>query len=283
MAKRKKSKESKKSFGYSVELTGLILILIGIIGFGFGYIGMMIKKFAMFLAGTWCVVILISLIIIGAYMLIKREMPKFFSSRLMGLYVIFIVILAGSHFEFVIIYQSVKGIFMVTYNNYMERMSTITTATALNSIGTTSIVIGGGFTGALFISLFYSLFGLTGTKIVLWVLTIFGLILTLNITIADIFRKIKELFSKIFKHETKPKQIVVDENGVVYDNEIKNEPKVEVKKEEEQNKVIITSIDDLKKNEVKVEEKPLEPEPEEDTGIYRLPSISILDPIKIKK
>ena len=37
MAKKKKGKqEETKAFGYSVELTGLILILIGLIGFGFG-------------------------------------------------------------------------------------------------------------------------------------------------------------------------------------------------------------------------------------------------------
>ena len=45
MAKRKKSKESKSSPTYSVELTGLILILIGIIGMGFGIIGNFIKQF----------------------------------------------------------------------------------------------------------------------------------------------------------------------------------------------------------------------------------------------
>ena len=40
MAKKKKSKEeSKENFQYSVELTGLILILLGIIGFGFGPVG----------------------------------------------------------------------------------------------------------------------------------------------------------------------------------------------------------------------------------------------------
>ena len=36
MAKKKKTKEaSQESFQYSVELTGLLLILIGIIGVGF--------------------------------------------------------------------------------------------------------------------------------------------------------------------------------------------------------------------------------------------------------
>ena len=82
MAKRKKSKENKNKFSYSIEFTGLILILIGIIGFGFGYIGMILKKFAMFLPGTWWFVILAFLIIVGCYMLIKRSMPKFFSAKL---------------------------------------------------------------------------------------------------------------------------------------------------------------------------------------------------------
>ena len=59
MAKKKKSKETNNN-GYSVELTGLILILIGIIGFGFGFIGSLLKKFAMFLAGTWWILVLTS-------------------------------------------------------------------------------------------------------------------------------------------------------------------------------------------------------------------------------
>ena len=59
MAKKKKTKDSSNNSSYSVELTGLILILIGVIGFGFGFIGSILKKFAMFLAGTWWMVILI--------------------------------------------------------------------------------------------------------------------------------------------------------------------------------------------------------------------------------
>ena len=81
MAKKKKSTANEKdSFLYSVELTGLILILIGLIGFGFGPVGSFIKKFAMFLVGGWAwIFLLISLIALGAYMLFKRKLPKFFS------------------------------------------------------------------------------------------------------------------------------------------------------------------------------------------------------------
>ena len=76
MAKKKKSKESSATSRYSVELIGLILILIGIIGFGFGFVGSLIKKFAMFLAGSWWIVVLIFTIILGIYMLYKRKMPN---------------------------------------------------------------------------------------------------------------------------------------------------------------------------------------------------------------
>ena len=69
MAKRKKSKSTKKeSFSYSVELTGLLLILIGIIGVGFGPVGNLIKKFAMFLLGNWWILILLLVLFLGAYM-----------------------------------------------------------------------------------------------------------------------------------------------------------------------------------------------------------------------
>ena len=60
MAKKKKtSSQESGNFEYSVELTGLILILIGLIGFGFGPVGSFIKKFAMFLVGEWWPIILL--------------------------------------------------------------------------------------------------------------------------------------------------------------------------------------------------------------------------------
>jgi S-DNA-T family DNA segregation ATPase FtsK/SpoIIIE len=282
MTKRKRSKHSKESFGYSIELTGLILVLIGIIGFGFGYIGMIIKKFAMFLAGNLWLLILLYLVLIGAYMLIKRKTPKFFSAKLIGVYVLFFVLLMALHFEFLYVENNFHDIMEATYNNYMERMSTITAATALNSVGTTSIVIGGGFIGAFGISCLNALFGITGTKIVLWILGFFGIVLTFNLTISDIIEKIKLLFTKITgKKEKKPQVIEIDDDGVVL------EKKTDEHVESEPNKVVITSIDDLKKNnviEVHEDDKPLDSEDFiQDNGEYRLPPITLLDAIKVKK
>ena len=203
MAKKKKTKDSSNNSSYSVELTGLILILIGVIGFGFGFIGSILKKFAMFLAGTWWMVILIALIILGVYMLYKRKMPKFSDQKLIGLYIFFIIILVASHFEFLKITGSPKEILMETYNNYMERISTITASNALNTSGVTTIVIGGGFIGALFTAALYGLFGKTGTIVILVLLGIFASVLTFNVNLSNIFKKLFRLikFKKKEKNE----------------------------------------------------------------------------------
>lgn len=219
MAKKKKTKNSEtEKVGFSVELTGLILILIGIIGFGFGPVGSIIKKFAMFLVGGWAwIFLLIFILILGIYMLVKRNLPKFLSQKLMGLYVIIIVVLVASHFGFIAKCDGAGDIFQSTIDQYMERISTIGSNTALFTSGDTSIEIGGGVIGAIFSIGLSSLFGLTGTKIVCVILSIFGFILFFNITFADIFQKIKSFFSKL--KDATPKEKPSKEKEVDYQYE----------------------------------------------------------------
>jgi len=281
MAKKKKTKDSNNSNSYSVELTGLILILIGVIGFGFGFIGSILKKFAMFLAGSWWIIILITLIILGVYMLYKRKMPKFSDQKLIGLYVFFIILLVASHFEFLSITGNPKEILMETYNNYMERISTITATNALNTSGVTTIVIGGGFIGALFTAALYGLFGKTGTIVILVLLGIFASVLTFNVNLSNIFKK---LFSLIkIKRKSKNEQENIDAIPISNSDDIKEIP---TNKTEEKEKIIITSIEELKTKSIVEEslEKNTKQEEAESEGFYRLPKFSeIFDPLKPKK
>lgn len=276
MAKKKKSKESSATSSYSVELIGLILILIGIIGFGFGFVGSLIKKFAMFLAGAWWIVVLIFTIILGIYMLYKRKMPKFTSGKLIGLYLIFIIILVASHFEFLNLADSPGDIFSETYDNFMERISSITANNALETSGTTSVVIGGGFIGATFITLLYSLFGKTGSIVILVILGIFAAVLTFNVNLSNIFSKI----FGIFKHKKKEKKEVSSDEVITTNS---NE---EVKEEPKQDKIVITSMDELKQK--PIEQESLEPKKRQEdiyeSTTYTLPKFNeIFDPIKQKK
>lgn len=281
MAKKKKTKDSNNSNSYSVELTGLILILIGVIGFGFGFIGSILKKFAMFLAGSWWIIILITLIILGVYMLYKRKMPKFSDQKLIGLYIFFIILLVASHFEFLSITGNPKEILMETYNNYMERISTITATNALNTSGVTTIVIGGGFIGALFTAALYGLFGKTGTIVILVLLGIFASVLTFNVNLSNIFKK---LFSLIkIKRKSKNEQENIDAIPISNSDDIKEIP---TNKTEEKEKIIITSMEELKTKSIVEEslEKNTKQEEAESEGFYRLPKFSeIFDPLKPKK
>lgn len=281
MAKKKKTKDSNNSNSYSVELTGLILILIGVIGFGFGFIGSILKKFAMFLAGSWWIIILITLIILGVYMLYKRKMPKFSDQKLIGLYIFFIILLVASHFEFLSITGNPKEILMETYNNYMERISTITATNALNTSGVTTIVIGGGFIGALFTAALYGLFGKTGTIVILVLLGIFASVLTFNVNLSNIFKK---LFSLIkIKRKSKNGQENIDAIPISNSDDIKEIP---TNKPEEKEKIIITSMEELKTKPIVEEslEKNTKQEEAESEGFYRLPKFSeIFDPLKPKK
>lgn len=277
MAKKKKSKEANNSISYSVELTGIMFILIGIIGFGFGFIGALIKKFAMFLAGTWWFILLIALIILGIYMLYKRKMPKFSNQKLIGIYILFIVLLVATHFEFLRLADSPKEIFSVTYNNYMERMATIPDNNALATNGTTAIVIGGGLIGSLFITVLYALFAKTGTTIVLVVLAIFGFILSFDITLSDLIKKILQKISSLFKKNPKEENQEIPITNI---NEIKEE-----KTQEEKSKVIITSMDEIKQKPVIQESlEPKHVEEDISSSTYRLPKFNeIFDPIKTQK
>lgn len=271
MAKKKKSKEdSANKFEYSVELTGLILILIGLIGFGFGPVGALLKEFAMFLLGEWWFCVLILVLILGVHMLIKRKLPNFVSSKLIGIYIIIAVILILSHMTFVKNCEKPVSIFQETINNYMDRMDSINKANILTSTGQTSIVIGGGILGAAFSFVVSALFGLTGTYIVITILAIFGFIMLFNINIGNVF-------SKIFhKREKKPKKM-------------EEEDMVPITGADD-DKIVITSVEELKAHNMEKYDEPkmIESDISNSNNVvnssYKLPPLTLLDePTRNKK
>ena len=286
MAKRKKSKESKSTPTYSVELTGLILILIGIIGMGFGIIGNFIKQFMMFLAGEFWFVILFGVLILGISMLFKRKLPKFFSSRLIGVYILFAIILVLGHFELLKKTNGFSDLMDVTYNNYMTRIGTMEESSSILSSGSSSIVIGGGLIGSLLAGGLKAAFSLTGTKIVLVVLGIFSFILIFNITLSDILNKFVSLFKRGNDDDEKEnvknkKEYIIEGDELVGIKNVKDKDEPT-----EKEKIVITSIDDLKNintPEKNIKESfdvnPIETdEGASNPSVYRLPKFDLLTP-----
>jgi DNA segregation ATPase FtsK/SpoIIIE, S-DNA-T family len=187
MAKNKKRKDEKpNNFVYSKELSGLILILIAIVGIGqYGPVGKLIYSFSMFLVGTGGGVLLALLFVVGVYTTIKGQWPNFFVSRLMGLYIFIISILVFAHIEYVKLNEiKVVEIFRETVNNL------------LLATKNPELIEGGGIVGALFSFLFVKMFDLNGAYIVGYFLLFFGFIIFTGISIID---RIKWLFNKIKK------------------------------------------------------------------------------------
>ena len=181
MAKRKRRKQ--KEFRFPIEITGILLIVIGIIGF-LGYkaniLGTVFKGFAMFLMGSFDFIFLGLLIIIGAYMLIKREKPRYLSAKVIGVALFLIGVLALAHLNYLGENNSIMSTMQETINEFQK---CINAKTAFS---------GGGIIGAFFVSLFDILLGHVGSIIVISVIMFIGLILFSNFSILDIIYTIRD-------------------------------------------------------------------------------------------
>lgn len=189
MAKKKTSKASaKKNDSYTAELWGVFLILVSVMGFGgFGPVGNVIKGFAIFLMGAWYAVVLLACLGTGLYLLIKRKAPNYFTIRLIGVYMILIAALCYSHMGYAID-ANLKGtkILSATVDSFMD-------AGIVNYTENT----GGGIIGALFTVIFTKCFDFDGTKIVLVVIGLLGVVLCFNLSISDMLEKIRGSFESL--------------------------------------------------------------------------------------
>lgn len=192
MAKKKqKKKENNSGFKYPIEIKGIVFIVVAIIGFlGFkaNILGTIIKGFAMFLMGSFDFIVLLIMLISGFYMLVKRENPKYFSSRMIGIYIFLVGLLSLAHLN----YLDVNSTFFDTMKNTIDEV--------IKCINTKVSFAGGGVIGAFFISIFYYLLGKMGSIIVISVLMLIGVILVSDLSISDAISKIREKLKR--KKET---------------------------------------------------------------------------------
>ena len=270
MAKRKKRKNAKsKSSNYQTELKGLFLIIVAIIGLGrFGFAGSLVSAFAVFLVGTWFNVLLFGLLLIGIYMMIKREKPDFFTSKLMGLYIFAIGLLVFSHLDYVV-HNDLKDFEMIeeTVNNFMASTKTIVN------------VQGGGIIGAVFSYLFVKLFDINGTRIVTWALLISGTIMFTGMSIADMFKTISE------------KAKAISEKGLFSyddadDDEDEEDDELEINENDpDDDKVVVSSMEELIARDKPKKDERQVPSDEDEVSSkpYTYPSLSLLNAPKKNK
>ena len=278
MAKKKREKTSKKGFAYAKELEGLILILVSITGLGnFGIVGSLMKKFAIFLFGTWYTLGLALALVLGIYLIVKRGKPNYLSGRMIGIYAIVLALLLFSHTKYISTNKlSARDIFTTTFDNISasyEQESEIRNT-------------GGGIIGAASSWAFVSLFDVEGTSIVIVIISLFGLIMLFEMNLSDLCSSVASSFRNMKENKEEKKQRIQEEKQ----SRIKDIPDDEDDKPIDK-RVVITSVDDLKPALHKEESPVMVATKENDNKViegtadakpYKKPSIQLLNPTKNK-
>lgn len=294
MAKKKKKKDTgKKKFEHWIEIIGLVFIIVSILSIvpePLGFIGQIGASFAMFLIGTGYQILLLITLLLGFYLIYKREWPNFITTKLIGFYILIAGLVVLSHIGYVQEHTAnVLVVFEETIDNLLINFSNI-----LNGNGLT--LKGAGIVGAAFSTVFYKLFAVEGTYIVSVVLIALGIIFMTGV---DILSKIV----KPFKRKRKKKKPSLEDTGVIVnDSSVIKDALTQVESKEE-NKIKIHSIDEIthvkEESTAKVNQPlnnmnvtsvgPISTPSQSEIKIndntnynYKLPSLSLLTPTKRK-
>ena len=242
MAKKKKRKEEKtESSGYIVELKGILLVLIAIIGLcPFGIVAEFIKGFSCFLFGTLWALFLVCIGGIGIYTIIKRKIPKIFTGKTIGLFVILIGILTLLHLNYIKVDEIDPNNFDVLKDGVSVVKTTVDNVMAYIKDNVDCSQTGGGVIGALFISIFTALLTLNGTKFICIALIICGIILYTGLSIFELMKKTKDEVKKVASQVHLPKK---EKKNKKTENEVE-----EIKEEEEKEVAIVPPVSEDKPN-----------------------------------
>ena len=242
MAKKKTSSSSKKKGKMPIEIHGILYIVLTILGLlRSGFVGRMVSNFSIFLFGAFYNWGLVYFLIVGGYVLFFREKPKLFGKKIIGFYLISIAFLAMSHVKYIMYDTNIgSAVFEDTLSNITSGFIDV------------EFIQGGGILGAIFSYFFVLAFDIIGSKIMCVVLILFGIMLIFNVSLISIVRKVASLFK--FKK--------------------KEESEDEEEEEKQDNRVVISNVNDL--SHMPIEDENIDSE-EVIKGEYKLPSISLLN------
>ncbi|MBC1383643.1 FtsK/SpoIIIE family DNA translocase [Listeria innocua] len=287
--------KKKKSASFRLEITGAVLIAIGIIGIlQLGFVGRGFFALAEMFVGLLSYVLLAGSIVLGGYIVIRRKMPHLFSKRLVGVYLIVLGFLTYIHMYFIIHNLGANApVVSSTWKLVLENLF------RPNQVG----FVGAGMIGAAITSITYFLLDRLGTNIIAILLIIYGFSLVSGISVRQFFSKITEfvryLFSKGKAATEKGKEVKAKRDKkkaeklveVEADEVIEVSQPIDASKEEKTPPIISnfsSKVEQEKapleeKTESDVKEKDLEMFQQEsfENEIYQLPSVDILEPAKV--
>ncbi|MBC1367301.1 DNA translocase FtsK [Listeria innocua] len=287
--------KKKKSASFRLEITGAVLIAIGIIGIlQLGFVGRGFFALAEMFVGLLSYVLLAGSIVLGGYMVIRRKMPHLFSKRLVGSYLIVLGFLTYIHMYFIIHNLGANApVVSSTWKLVLENLF------RPNQVG----FVGAGMIGAAITSVTYFLLDRLGTNIIAILLIIYGFSLVSGISVRQFFSKITEfvryLFSKGKAATEKGKEVKAKRDKkkaeklveVEADEVMEVSQPLEASKEEKTPPIISNFSSKVEQEKAPLEEKAESDVKEKDlemfqqesfeNEIYQLPSVDILEPAKV--
>ncbi|HAP0446929.1 TPA: DNA translocase FtsK [Listeria innocua] len=287
--------KKKKSASFRLEITGAVLIAIGIIGIlQLGFVGRGFFALAEMFVGLLSYVLLAGSIVLGGYMVIRRKMPHLFSKRLVGIYLIVLGFLTYIHMYFIIHNLGANApVVSSTWKLVLENLF------RPNQVG----FVGAGMIGAAITSVTYFLLDRLGTNIIAILLIIYGFSLVSGISVRQFFSKITEfvryLFSKGKAATEKGKEVKAKRDKkkaeklveVEADEVMEVSQPLEASKEEKTPPIISNFSSKVEQEKAPLEEKAESDVKEKDlemfqqesfeNEIYQLPSVDILEPAKV--
>lgn len=290
--RKKSSTRSKKkqSASFRLEITGVILIAIGVIGLlQLGFVGRGFFALAEMFVGLLSYVLLAGSVILGGYMVIRRKMPHLFSKRLVGIYLIVLGFLTYIHMYFIIHNLGANAsVVSSTWKLVLENLF------RPNQVG----FVGGGMIGAAITSITYFLLDRLGTNLIAVLLIIYGFSLVSGISIRQFFSKIAEfvryLFTKGKVATEKGKEVKAKRDKKKGEKIVDVEPDevidvIEPLQEEKTPPIISNFSSKVEQEKAPVEEKISQKEQDLEmfqqesfeNEIYQLPPVDILAPAKV--
>ncbi|EPA8896816.1 DNA translocase FtsK [Listeria monocytogenes] len=290
--RKKSSTRSKKkqSASFRLEITGVILIAIGVIGLlQLGFVGRGFFALAEMFVGLLSYVLLAGSVILGGYMVIRRKMPHLFSKRLVGIYLIVLGFLTYIHMYFIIHNLGANAsVVSSTWKLVLENLF------RPNQVG----FVGGGMIGAAITSITYFLLDRLGTNLIAVLLIIYGFSLVSGISIRQFFSKIAEfvryLFTKGKVATEKGKEVKAKRDKKKAEKIVDVEPDkvidvIEPLQEEKTPPIISNFSSKVEQEKAPVEEKISQKEQDLEmfqqesfeNEFYQLPPVDILAPAKV--
>ncbi|MCT8139875.1 DNA translocase FtsK [Anaerobacillus sp. CMMVII] len=179
-------------------MIGLFLIVLASVAFArLGSVGQGLTHLFRFFLGEWHVALTIGLFFVSLYLMIKRQIPDFFSRRLIGVYLLVFAIVLLSHIRLFDLFSK-QGEFIdgsVIRNTWELYWLQLQGDTAINDLG-------GGMIGAVGFAITHFLFASSGTVVFSLFVIITSMILITGKSFTDLIlsfiTQIGNLFSNLY-------------------------------------------------------------------------------------